>query len=284
MTTAPTPANLAALRPHPVATIVDVTPDVAQRWLDANTHNRNIRPRVVDGYARDMAAGQWVMTGEAIKFASDGTLLDGQHRLLAVARAGVTVRMLVVNGLSAHAQDVMDSGAKRQAADALRLSGHSYSTALAATARLAMYLGSGGVTKKTRGGSSGMFTNPEVLGFVADNPDLAASVEEATSYAKKIDAHVSVMAYVWWRCAKVSRAATEEFFHTLAEHETRGKGDPRAALIKRLATSRRNSERLSQTAQASLFLRAWNAWRKGHEMGRLPIESRSGVVQIPNPR
>lgn len=283
MTAAPAPANLAELRPQPVATVVDVTPEVAQRWLDANTHNRNVRPNVVNGYARDMAAGGWAMTGEPIKFATDGTLLDGQHRLLAVVRSGATVRMLVVNGLSVLAQDVMDSGAKRQVADGLKLSGHTNATALAAAARLTMYLGSGGSTTKTRGGFA-TYTHREVQRFIIENPDLVSAVTAAVSYGKRIDAHVSATAYVWWRCARVSRAATEEFFHTVAEHETRGKGDPRAALIKRLATSRRNAERLSQTAQVSLFLRAWNSWRKGHEMAHLPVESRSGAIQIPAPR
>ncbi|MDO0930218.1 hypothetical protein QQY66_00225 [Streptomyces sp. DG2A-72] len=57
---------------------VDVSPALARHWLtEHNTHNRSLRPRVVAAYARDMHAGRWMDNGETIKFAADGTLLDG---------------------------------------------------------------------------------------------------------------------------------------------------------------------------------------------------------------
>ena len=45
-----------------------VTPDTAERWLSKNHNNRNVKRAVVNAYARDMAAGRWQITGEAIKF------------------------------------------------------------------------------------------------------------------------------------------------------------------------------------------------------------------------
>src|SRR4051794_31155207 len=105
----------------PTTSIEDVTPAVAADMLAANTKNRTLRRTLVDVYAADMAKGNWQFTGEAVKISTDGVLLDGQHRLEAIVQAGVTVPMLVVRGLPRATQDVMDSGAKRSAADALRL-------------------------------------------------------------------------------------------------------------------------------------------------------------------
>src|SRR5690242_16345038 len=121
----------------PSAVIVTVDPEMAQRWLGNNPSNRNIRENLVDSYARDMAASRWEMTGEPIKFDQKDRLLDGQHRLKAVIKAGVAVQMMVVRGLDPRAQLVMDSGSRRTAADALQMDGRDHSVFLSAGARVA---------------------------------------------------------------------------------------------------------------------------------------------------
>lgn len=107
---------------------IEITPRTAKNWMAANTHNRNLREATVAAYARDMKSGNWLSTHQGIAFASDGTLLDGQHRLAAIIESGVTVRMLVTSGLPAKAegkllttQDAMDRGAGRSLADQLKL-------------------------------------------------------------------------------------------------------------------------------------------------------------------
>ena len=267
---------------QPVATVATVTPTDAKRWLDANTHNRSLRPMVVAAYARDMAAGRWQFNGEAIKFATDGTLLDGQHRLHAVVKSGATITVLIVNGLPAETQDVMDSGAKRQASDALRLAGVKNSTTTAAIARLALNIDISGGKKITNGRA---FTHPEILDFLDSHPGVIDAAVAAAHYRTKIDMQASVLGYAWWRLGNVSAKATGEFFETIANSQTSGKGDPRAALISRLNSARRNNERIAQQAQVSLLFRAWNAWRKGQQVERFQIESRTGEpAPIPVPR
>lgn len=61
---------------------VGFDPDLAREYL----------PRVVTRYARDMAAGRWVMNGEPLILDPEGNLLDGRHRLAAVIEARVAVR------------------------------------------------------------------------------------------------------------------------------------------------------------------------------------------------
>jgi hypothetical protein len=280
-----TAATVLELPSSPTATVVDLTPETAQRWLGANTSNRNIRPAVVNTYARDMAAGNWQFTGEAIKFDCAGTLLDGQHRLLACIKSGATIRVLVVNGLPADSQNVMDSGAKRQASDALKLAGYPSVTTLAAVARLALALSKSPGAPVSRSGWKGAFSHTEIKDFIEDHPDITEAVKASLHYKDRIDAHSSVTAYVWWRCSKVSHKATVEFFESIANAQTNGKGDPRLALIRRLQSARRANERLSQYAQVSLFFRSWNAWRKGSTVGTFQtVNHRGESLPIPVPR
>ena len=88
--------------------------------------NRNLRESTVKSYEIDMRSGNWVATHQGIAFNDLGDLIDGQHRLTAIVRAGVTVRMLVTRGLPAETgstktMDAVDVGAVRSVRDHLKL-------------------------------------------------------------------------------------------------------------------------------------------------------------------
>lgn len=71
--------------------IVRLTPKQASAWLSLNTHNRSTSADQIRQLAASVVDGTWKHTHQGICFASmpDGSLLlvDGQHRLLACARA-----------------------------------------------------------------------------------------------------------------------------------------------------------------------------------------------------
>lgn len=99
----------------------DVTPEVARQWLSANVNNRPVRRGRVSGYARDMAAGAWALSPQGIAFDVNGNLMDGQHRLLAVIEAGVTVKMLVWFDVPQIVRDVLDIGDPRELRDVAKI-------------------------------------------------------------------------------------------------------------------------------------------------------------------
>lgn len=101
--------------------LMTVTPDIAREWLKRNHHNRAVVKSVVERYARDMTAGEWKVTHQGIAFAPDGSLLDGQHRLLAIVASGVTIITNVTQGVSDEAFIGMDGGRSRTLADRLVL-------------------------------------------------------------------------------------------------------------------------------------------------------------------
>ena len=95
--------------PHPNAYTVDVTPELAQSWLDVGKSDRPVSKYRVQKLAAQMKAGRWRMNHNGIAFAKDGTLLDGLHRLLAVVHSGMTVPMIVVIDEPVENMDVIDN-------------------------------------------------------------------------------------------------------------------------------------------------------------------------------
>lgn len=273
-----TALHLAEASAEPTVEIRTVTPAVAKRWLSRNVRNRKIRPSVVDGYARDMAAGSWKLTGEGIKFDTNGALSDGQHRLAAIVKANTSVPLLVVRGVEPDAQDVMDSGVKRSASDALVLKGKSNPTILAAVARLALREPAAGYTAERISAP----THSEIADFIADmGHAIERAAEIASHYYPAFDAPPSVLGVCWMRFSAIDHEAAAQFFASIADMQTNGTGDPRSALIRRLQNARRNNERLSQVVYLSLIFRAWNAWRTGRTVAKFQSESRGEQVKVP---
>jgi hypothetical protein len=122
-----------------------VTPELATKWLEGNTHNRSVRDHVVARYAEDMKSGRWKQTHQGIAFDVDHTLIDGQHRLFAVISAETSVVMQVTYGLPLDSQLVVDDGLARSVVDVLRVSDAAMSgmTALHAAVARRMAVGFG---------------------------------------------------------------------------------------------------------------------------------------------
>lgn len=102
-----------------------VIPALAKQWLEKNTNNRNVNFAKVKKMAKDMREGHWDTTHQGIAIATDGTLVDGQHRLMAVVESGVTVRMNVT--FNAPKSQHIDSGNSRSMANRVQMSDYDMS-------------------------------------------------------------------------------------------------------------------------------------------------------------
>lgn len=266
---------------QPKVSVVAVSPETAQRWLDRNDNNRRIRPATVAQYARDMANGRWQITGESIKFNDDGSLLDGQHRLAAIVKSGATVQLVVMRGIPTAAQRVMDSGRARTAADALTMKGERFTSVLAATARIAL-----GVAADAPDPGKYAPTHAEIEGFVTEHPDLRAAAEFASQVARRTDCPPAIVAYTFWALSRISAPQkAADFWIAAADKVGLRAGDPVIALTNRFAEARRNRERLTKRIYLSLIFRAWNARRAGKTMRFIRVNSPAGgLVPIPEPR
>jgi hypothetical protein len=121
----------------PVEDWVAVTPAMADQWLQSNEGNRRLsQPRALR-FAEDMEAGRWPdYHPHGISFDDTGRLIDGQHRLEAIALSGKTVIMRVTSGLPTEMMNVFDLGAPRTPADILRRNGIQNSTHAGAVAAM----------------------------------------------------------------------------------------------------------------------------------------------------
>lgn len=267
------------LDPKPNSAFIAITPEMAARWLKFNVKNRNIRRQDVDRYKRDMIADNWHLDGSPIRFAKDGALLDGQHRLTAIVESGKTVTMLVVRGISADAQSVMDTGRRRTASDALAINGHKHSSTVAAAALLALSVEAGQVDGRYEA------SHEEILNFIDANPGVEESAEAVKAYCRKSDCPPSIVTYTHWVLSGLSPAMATDFWRSASEKVGLGEGDPIIALTNRFAESRRNRERLPKRAYLSLIYRAWNARRAGKTMRTIRVNSAAGgLIPIPEPK
>lgn len=100
-----------------------VTPEIAAYWLTKNiTHNRNLTKSNIEDRMSDLENGSYVFNGTTVKFNSRRELIDGQHRLHAIVKTGISACMLVVKGLGDEALSTLDQERVRTVAQILDIS------------------------------------------------------------------------------------------------------------------------------------------------------------------
>ena len=107
---------------------VKVTPEMATAWVThRNEKNRPIRAHTVDRYATDLQRGKWKTTHQGIAFGPDGELIDGQHRLAAIVKAGLPATLFVTIYLTpedaAEAKLKCDTGRVKSTGDVFAMVG-----------------------------------------------------------------------------------------------------------------------------------------------------------------
>ena len=104
--------------------VTEVTPEQASYWLSRNTNNRSVSSKTVELYAREMRSGRWRLTHQGVAIYDDGVLADGQHRLEAIVKSGVTVPMLITTGVPKGSATGIDAHRARSVSDIVKISGN----------------------------------------------------------------------------------------------------------------------------------------------------------------
>lgn len=98
--------------------VVNVTPTLAQQWLDNARPNRHLGWNHVNAYAYDMKRGGWALNPNAsLLFDVHGKLADGQHRLHALIKANMSLDMFVDRGVPEEVLATIDRGRARSISD-----------------------------------------------------------------------------------------------------------------------------------------------------------------------
>lgn len=100
-----------------------ITPERARKYLQHNKSNRPLRRSHVNRLRSDIENDRWQVTHQGIAFNKDGDLVDGQHRLSAIAESGKAVTMMVTRGVQSDSAMglLVDVGATRSSADVLNM-------------------------------------------------------------------------------------------------------------------------------------------------------------------
>lgn len=263
--------------------IVMVTPDMAERWLLANTNNRKVRQQTVGRYRADMEAGLWTMAADPIRFDRDGQLSDGQHRLIALSELpeSVSIPFLIVRGLPPEAQSVMDQGVKRTPGDQLGLIGVKNANSVAAAVKKLLIWRMGLLFRDTK---LQQITSPQIEAWVLDHPGEVDFFNSIWSLIRQNDAPPSVGGAAAFVFADIDPESCERFF-TLLARGAGGAGHPITTLDKRLQRHRREGLKMPDRDYLALFILAWNAWRDGKEMHKFqrPRGGRWSAGNFPEP-
>lgn len=244
-----------------------ITPTWAKSVLEAQQRagyiNRQLFGTVVENYADQMRSGQWMVNGQPLIF-NGSRLLDGQHRLAAVTRAEVPVRMLVVRGVDADAFTTLDTGRKRRACDVLTIDGHIHTAALAAAVNLILQYRQHGVM-----GMNGQRSTPEIAAFAAQHrQELAEAYTLAAPAAVFARSPSVITALSFLVRGHLSRVP---FFTALADGLNLTAGNPVYVLRQRILSEQAGvkATRVKVVAKAAYAVKAWSAYATGRSISRL---------------
>lgn len=267
---------------------LEVTPDLAKQMLDANEVNRNPSDDRVERYARAMRNGDWRFIGDPIRQSTDGRVLDGQHRLKAIEKSGITVTLVVVRGIPVEHQKYMDAGRARKAADSVHMMGIKNSTTVAAAARLLMVVTNnpapgedwdgivrvGQYAAKVQG-----FSNYEVADYVEAHKNLATSAEIGVQASRGVSAQPTALALVHYLARRLDPYKADAYMTHLATGVDIGYGSPVFAVRETINRRNRgdNSARSDGAVNLALLVLAWNHWRRDTKLTKIQLPP-GGVV------
>lgn len=252
-------------------TLKSITPELAQHYLSMNVKNRRVQDNQVQFYLRQMKSGQWKITGDPVKLSSDGALLDGQHRLLAIVAYGQPVEMFVAEGLEPESFEVIDTGKPRTAGDVLSVFGVEKAINVAAIVRFILLFK---MDKK----HASWFTrtvspsHSDVLDFVQKHPHM----NEILDFVHKVYRDfrylpVSVIGGFYFLFAEKNQTKADKFFMQYKTGLELTKTDPVYWLRDRFLKNEIQKTKLTRKEKLMLFVTAWNYFVQDKPMTRLSI-------------
>ncbi|MFD7379474.1 ParB N-terminal domain-containing protein [Streptomyces mirabilis] len=264
--------------------VLHVSPELAANWLTRNTNNRPLSKNAVQQLADQIERGEWQLTHQGIAFDEDDVLIDGQHRLAAIVRAGLTVPLTVTHGVPRTAFTVMDTGRKRTGRDALALAGEANATHLAAALRgLHLYLHA---PNSAWSGSSSVTSNDQLLVVLEKHPGVRDALFHGISLNRACRITVTAATIGWYVTTEarpdIDQSSWKDGVITGARLES---GDPRLTLrntMLSLAAGRTHRRRDDSREHLLYYLKSWNAWVEGRTIKLLRRSPNETMPRISN--
>jgi hypothetical protein len=212
-----------------------------------------------------MKSGKWRENGDSVKFAEDGSLIDGQHRLHASIQSGCGFWSLVAYGIKKEAFLTIDRGQPRTRGQVLRLdSGLADQNAVAATLAWLYRFRDGIMLQR------GTATDTEISDLLGENPGIKDSIAAARRVMHHFKAGtVSVVAICHYLFTRQDDTLAELFFDSLGRGTNLREIDPVYQLRKRLISSASSGRKMESFTMIALYFKTWLAERERRTLSRL---------------
>jgi hypothetical protein len=243
--------------------IIRVTPTIAAGWLKKNPNNRSIGAKALRDLVADMRAGRWKDNGSAIRFDTNGNLLDGQHRLKAIVLSNTTYNVVVVTGLDPEVFDTIDNGKGRTSYDALEVKKvDHYKRVSSALAVVIMY--DRGIKATVRDA----IRPNQVMGILEKYPDMPAAIEEIGKQSPRFLTR-SLFDGLYYVFRRFDPQMALEYMTALRTGTGIETLDAWHQLRERLIRNQADSAKLKETHIAALIIKGWNLARQGKDVNRM---------------
>lgn len=107
---------------EPKISLETINAEKAKEYLSKNNKNRHLREWHIKSFENDLKEGKFLDYAETIKFDVKDHLIDGQHRLSAIANTKIPAKFIVIRNLPDEIANVIDQGAVRNVEDILAMS------------------------------------------------------------------------------------------------------------------------------------------------------------------
>jgi hypothetical protein len=247
----------------------ELTPQFAAELLERlHPHQRRVRQYHVDILANAMLTGRFRWTADTIKLDADLRVIDGQHRLAAVVKSGVTLKDVLVAIIEdPEAIKNIDQGIGRSLGDLLRTHGRPMVPRTISGAIIAEHFDWANWRRR--------LSREEQLDLIQEFEfmDELRALRSRSPRGAYIFTVGPVSAAI--ACMRVNHATAIEFFNAVFSMNPIVWGEPNdqsRLLYTWLQIKPRDGKPSSERhirEGAWKALRAWNAWRRGEKLTRL---------------
>jgi len=257
---------------HPVK--MAITPARAVHLLSKKHPNiRPLKEVKVRELSRELVQGKWIPNPIPIIFSDTGYLLNGQHRLNAVIRTGISVEEELRFGQDEALMKIIDTNLHRTAADDFHYEQIPQAARMAAAAFwVHRYLNNGmtGVTETYQRPSKS-----ELLETYFAHPNLLKSATAGTRFTKGRLAAPTLMTALHYICHEIDPVRADDFFLKLATGENLSSRSSVMHLRNLMLERRAGMRNFTDAELAAWVIQAWNSLRKGYKTAKFERRARN---------
>lgn len=243
--------------------LTEITPDDARKMLQRSAEfcNRAVKKSALKEYTESIKNGKWrYEVADPIRIDTNGFVIDGQHRLLAVIDANTPMLFYVVSNLPTDAANYIDIGVPRTHADFVALGGNKNAPNVAAAIRFHARYVAGSLSNNTVA-----VPRHAVNEYLAKHPGLLRSVELAVK-GRDVLRRTGVSAACHYIFSQFDEKMADTFFEKLRTGLDLAADDPIYLLRQRLIDPWR---KLNDVELGAVLIKTWNYTRLGTKVSRI---------------